>query len=507
MKKQMYVVALSLTLLLGGCAASGRGSGKNYVQQTALKYLHNIYLSGSSWSIMAVDLDAGRVLMHIDQDRCLTPASGMKLLTSACALETLGRDYRVSTPVFASRVLDSGGVLHGDLIVWGSGDPSISTRYMDTYANRLGAPYADTFISWADSLTAHGIQRIEGDLVGYTGLFGGDRWGSGWEWNELQYWYAAEISPLPYSDNCIEIKVTPGDSIDYPATFTWAPEIEGIEVTANIKTVKPTEAGIIFLDRDLQTNHIRLWGSIPQKGDIRIVRAAVYDADNFFMLALKKTLSDKGIVVTGKIRVTDQPPDTTAGQKVFVHQSPPLSAILRVMNRDSNNLHAEIVLRLMGAELIKRQDQMVKPEDSPFTVGKNRVEQWEGKLVGPAPGYVQADGSGMSRRNLISASGLVRVLSYMHRSPEQATFLGSLAYPGVGTLRGRFSVLPKEIHLLAKTGTMTRVRSVSGYLMLSDSPKIAFSIICNNYLCDTQEVDQTIENLVQLLSLHLRAPK
>ncbi|MCX6640214.1 MAG: D-alanyl-D-alanine carboxypeptidase/D-alanyl-D-alanine-endopeptidase [bacterium] len=509
MKRTYRYSLLFLTLFLAGCAAGMQGGGKNsYVQKSVEKYLHNLYLKGSSWSIMAVDLDGGRIVLNIDSDRCLSPASGIKLLSSACALETLGPDYRIHTPIGYTGSLDTTGTLHGNLIVIGNGDPSISTRYSETITNRTGAPFTDTFSAWADTIAAHGIHKIEGDLVGYSGLFGGTPWGPNWEWNELKYWYAAEITPLASFDDCVEITITPADSVGKPASISLSPQVEGITVIGKIVTDSLSAQADLNFDRQLQGNNVTVWGRLPINSEPAKLRIAVYDADNYFLLALKKALADKGISISGILRASaEKPPQSADFQQLFTQESPQLGDLIRVVNRDSNNLHAEILIRVMGNELMSRGDPVARAGDDAFTIGRNQVRKWESKLVGSSPGFAMADGSGLSRRNLISASGLIKVLVYMNRSPQKMTFINSLATPGVGTLRGRFPLLPKDVQLFAKTGTMTRVKSLSGYLILEEKPRMALSIISNNYLCETSEIDQTMENIIQLLALYLKSPK
>ncbi|HEX7342870.1 MAG TPA: D-alanyl-D-alanine carboxypeptidase, partial [bacterium] len=212
--KTLHRYSIVLLALLLGCSPLLRGGSSRQARldRATDKVLSASSFRGASWSIMAVDLQDGRILISREEDRSLIPASNIKLLGTACALETLGPDYRIATTIGYSGRLESSGTLAGDLIIIGAGDPTMSSRFWDS---------TDTFSAWCDSLLRRNIRHIQGDLIGYIGLFKGDPLGSGWEWDDLPEWFAAEFSPLTYSDGCIEITVTPADSVGRPALINW----------------------------------------------------------------------------------------------------------------------------------------------------------------------------------------------------------------------------------------------------------------------------------------------
>lgn len=507
MKQKTIILAIVMATLLSGCSPLLRGPGDrlDYIQQASDKYLRSIYLKGSSWSIMAVDLESGRIILNRDSDRMLIPASNMKLLTTACALETLGPDYRIPTLVGYRGEVDSSGVLHGDLEVIGFGDPTVSTRYTGVYSDAREMSPQDRFTAWADSVISRGIYQIEGNLVGYDDLSISRTLGADWAWNDLKYWYAAEISPFIYTDGCLEITVTPGDSVGDVASVSWDPDIDIVDIYDEVLTVAADAEPELHFDRALENNIVTVWGSIPLGSEPEKLWVAVYNAQNYFMAALREALEDKGILISGSaIPAHKAWTDDAQFNPLFTHNSPPLSSIIRIINRDSQNLYAEMLLRILGSEMIRQGDPSVSGDNDSFVAGRNKVRSWESTMVGFSRGFAMIDGSGLSRRNLISASGLIKVLVHMNRSPYRSQFIHSLATPGQGTLRYRFLGLPQGIRLYAKSGTMNRVRSLSGYISTTEEPRIAFSMICNNYLCDSSEIEATMENLCQLLALYLK---
>ncbi len=505
--KQIVIVALSF-LLLAGCSApwaTQRDDRLEYVNRSADKLINNSLLRGASWSIMAIDLETGRILVSRSPERTLIPGSGMKLLVSACALETLGPEYRTYTTVGYTGGIDPDGTLNGDLVVVGAGDPTLSSRYRKTGTTLRASDTLDIFIAWSDSLKAKGIRKINGGLIGVNGLFGGRSLGSGWEWDDLPNWFAAEIDPLTYSDNCIEFIITPGDSVGAAARVVWTPPLSYGFVNAQIVTGDSGGSTQIQIDRTLGENQIVLRGTIRLGAAAEKRWISAHDPAAFFLTNLRENLNAQGIQVTGEIhRVSRWNPDDPNYHILFVQPSPKLSQILTIINQRSVNLYSELLIRLLGDQYRKTRGSEAGFYNDLFEYGRQCIMDWDAKLTGYSTGFLLADGSGLSRRNLISADGLIKVLAHMNRSPQRDEFIQSLASPGIGTLEGRFTGLPEGISLHAKTGSMSRVRSLAGYLGQGDRNRIAFAFICNHYLCAPEEVDQTLENLTQLLALYLK---
>jgi D-alanyl-D-alanine carboxypeptidase/D-alanyl-D-alanine-endopeptidase (penicillin-binding protein 4) len=507
--KSLTLTALLALTILSGCAGllKSGDSDRKYVAKSAAKYLNSLVLRSSSWSVMAVDLADGRIIIQQDADRALIPASGIKVLVTACALETLGPEYRLRTTLGYTGRLDASGTLDGDLVVLGAGDPTISTRYVSVARRRTSTGQidsSDTFEAWADSLAAHGVRHITGGLIGSAGLFGGAPLGSGWEWDDLPSGFATEFGPLVYADGCLETVITPADSVGKAANISYWPKVENVYLQGTVVTAEQGSEPDISFDRTLGANQIAIWGSIPLSGEPQRRWISVHDPAGFFLKNLQAALERKGITVAGgTIATATWKSNTTGFTPLFHDPSPTLINMITVINQQSSNLYSELLIRMLGVHYRSQHPEAAGL--NAFEAGRNLIRDWEATLPGTASSAVLADGSGLSRQNLLSASELIKILVHMNRSQYRISFMNSLARPGEpGTLEKRFLGLPKGITLNAKTGSLTRVRSLSGYLFKDNQPRIVFSMICNNNLGAQDEADQAMDNMVQLMALYLK---
>ncbi|MFH1862765.1 MAG: D-alanyl-D-alanine carboxypeptidase/D-alanyl-D-alanine-endopeptidase, partial [bacterium] len=315
------------------------------------------------------------------------------------------------------------------------------------------------------------------------------------------------------ADDCIEITVFPNDTVGLLAEFQIDPDVDYITVINSVCTTAEDSGSQISLERDLTGSVVSIRGSISYRSEPVQLWVSIHGPSEFFLTIFKDILEAHGVDLAGSTRyvAAAQPNDPTY-KILLTHASPPLRNLICITNQHSQNLYAELLLRILGAELIRRQyprddsnsTLLSNLPNNAFEVGRKSVQEWEARMAGNSTGFAMVDGSGLSRRNLISASGLIKVLVHMNRSPYATDFINSLATPGVGTLKNRFAGLPKGITMYAKTGSLVRVRSLSGYLCEHDEPRIAFSIICNNFLCSASEVEQTINNLCHMLALYLK---
>ncbi len=503
--KSLNWIAL-LAVVLFGCSPllGGGDSQVKYLQAAAEKQLRNASFRGASWSLMAVDLTTNRILLARDEYRALIPASGVKLLVTACALETLGPDYHTATNLGYTGQLTWEGKITGDLVVLGAGDPSIASRFSSGNTSIEPPGMQSRFAAWADSLRQRGIQEIEGGLIGYTGLFQGEALGSGWEWNDLAGWWSPEVSSLIYADNCVEVTIAPADTLGAPALITLNPPQSQVEVRNAILTSDSSTKAALYYNRELAQNKIVLWGSIPQNSQPQHRWISIHDPAAYFLTNLQDELQRQGIKIGRPPRTTDLGTESRADFKLlFSDPSPPLRSLIQIINQHSHNLYSEILIRLLGRQRHLQAAPKDTVEFEAFTEGRDYLLSWHSQLPGPSSGLSLADGSGLSRRNLAGAGEFLKVLAYMNRSPHREVFLNSLVQPGTGTLQNRFLGLPNGIGLRAKSGTLSRARSLSGYLSLKDQPQIAFSLICNNFFCAPEEIDRAMENLLQLLALYL----
>src|SRR5215213_2326943 len=256
-------------------------------------------LSSAMVGIKVVSLDTGRVLFEENAGRLLRPASNMKLYTVAAALDRLSPDYRFSTSVYASTRPDAAGVVHGDLTIYGRGDPSIAARFNN-------GDYFKAIDDLAARIVAAGVKRVEGDLVGDETYFVGPKYGSGWNWEDLTWYYGAEVTPLAVNDNALDLFVKPGLAVGQPAVITTGPPDPLLTIVNKVTTSAKGLRREISIHRGLNENTITITGTIPLEdrgytGGIGISHPAL-----LFVYLLRTALAQKGVVITGKSRTTGE---------------------------------------------------------------------------------------------------------------------------------------------------------------------------------------------------------
>ncbi len=411
------------------------------------------------------------------------PASNMKILTLAAAAERLGWDHRFETIVRATTPMTPDGTLRGDLVIVGSGDPTISRRFNG----------AATLASWAQLLWELGVRRIEGRVLGDATRFPAATIGAGWEWDDLPYGYAARISALSYNDNTAELLIAPGPALGAAASVTLMDVAPGIHVRSMLTTSTATA-------RRLQLAWAPRDGVVTLRGEVPLGYAAfkayvsVPDPPQYFAQAVRAALIARGIVVNGgAASVESDPPgpDAPEAPVLFVHHSPPLRDIAVPLMKVSQNLYAELLLRTLG--VVDRN----APAEGPAVVTE-MLESWGAS----ADAAIVVDGSGLSRHNLMSAGTVALVLTRMLDPRHRDPWLAALPVAGVdGTLERRMRGSPAEGRVHAKTGSIGYVRSLSGYARTADDAWVTFSIIANNFAGSVAaaDVDRITEAAVNRL--------
>src|SRR5690349_23957077 len=296
-------------------------------------------LSSAMVGIKAVSLDNGRVLFEENAGKLLRPASNMKLYTVAAALDRLSPDYRFSTSVYANTRPDAAGVVHGNLIIYGRGDPSIAARFNN-------GDYFKAIDDLAARIVAAGVKRVEGGVVGDRSYFGGPKYGSGWNWEDLTWYYGAEITPLTANDNAPDLLVKPGAAVGQPALITTGPPDPLLKIVNNVTTSVKGNRRELSIERGLNENTITITGSIPLEdrgytGGIGISHPAL-----LFVYMLRSSLAQKGVVITGASR-TRETADRYQNE-IATLQSPPFSVIAAQTLKPSQNLYTELILRTLG---------------------------------------------------------------------------------------------------------------------------------------------------------------
>ena len=418
--------------------------------------------------VIAKSLRTGEVLYKKNADKLFTPASNMKLFTSSAALILLGRDYIYQTNISMDGEIEK-GVLQGDLIIQGSGDPTISGRFYDGQVTKV-------FENWADTLKSRGIWAINGNIYGDDSLFDNIGLGKGWELDYESKWYAAPTGALSFNDNSIEVRVEPTE-INYPANVVLVPDTKYLSVISKVITVDDPTSAPVAVIRVRGTNFITVTGNIMKGSQPVIEHLSVIDPSMYFLSVFKEVLEKKGIVVKGRVGTVDGSVRTINADDltpVFTHRSFPLKTIVRELNKNSNNFYAEQLLKTVGLEINNygTTENGVKACKELFNSMGINLDNME-----------MADGSGLSRLDLVSPRQIVNLLTYMYKSEAFPDFYDSLPIAGVdGTLIDRMRKSAAENNVHAKAGYNNNVSSLSGYLKTTSGEQLVFSIIINNFL-------------------------
>lgn len=423
-----------------------------------------------------MSLDRGDTLFSHDAGQLLAPASNLKLFTSAAALHYLGPDFRYQTYLLTDGVIRD-SVLDGNLILYGTGDPTISDRLYPTKT--------DVWRMLADTLQARGIREVRGDVVGDASYFQGAPYGVGWKMEYVNTWYAAPSSALTFGEAMVTLLIRPALQADWRPRIRILPQADGIALVNDARTVRrgrtyinATRAaydGPIVVTGQLSLHHNDVWRAVP-----------VADPARYAAASFRQVLIDAGVRVDGGIRsVHDAAASPVTARRVFapafthrprlqvlaVHHSPPMIDLLTVLNKRSHNLYAEQILRTIG-RVVSGVGTMEAGRDAVYAM-------LDGTAKPPPDGLRMLDGSGLSVLDRVDTRTVVKLLEYVRRQPFFDDFVSTLPVAGgIGLHRMRHT--PAEHNLVAKTGTLDSVSALSGYVTAADGEQLAFSIISND---------------------------
>jgi D-alanyl-D-alanine carboxypeptidase/D-alanyl-D-alanine-endopeptidase (penicillin-binding protein 4) len=437
------------------------------------------------WGVEVKSLDSGKVLFEHNARTLMMPASNMKILTLATAAETLGWDFCFTTTLETAGAIDN-GILNGDLIVRGTGDPTINSR------NERAAAVFD---EWASALKADGIIRIDGGIVGDDNAFDDQGLGAGWSWDYLQYGYAAPVGALEFNENVARLTVRPAAKEGDPVVLDLAPGT-GLQVINHAYTGAPKSATTIDFERRVDQPILTVTGSLALDAQLATREVAVVNPTIYFAQSLKDALVTRGIDVTGGAADADdgaELPAPAARRVIAQSQSPPLREIATVLMKVSQNLYAETLLKAVGAA----KGGLGTTEGGRVTT-RALLSSWGI----PQSTYVQYDGSGLSRYDYVTADLIVTILERMYGDPRhKEAFVATLPVAGKdGTIASRMKKTRAEGNATAKTGSIANVRSLSGYVRTRDGEPLAFSILANSFTIPAATVNWIADLAVETLA-------
>jgi serine-type D-Ala-D-Ala carboxypeptidase/endopeptidase (penicillin-binding protein 4) len=434
----------------------------------------------AQWGVKVVALDSGQTLFERNADKLLKPASNAKLYTAALALDHLGPDYRIKTSFYAAAKPDAEGVIHGDLLVYGRGDPSFSARFD-------GGDYKKALQPALDALSAAGVKKIDGGIIGDESYFRGAPIGSGWTWDDLQEYYGAPASALTFQDNVIDLVFKPGRAAGDPCEIVTQPETSIVTFSNRTRTGPLEKDGRarIRLYRPVGESVVYAWGGIPLGSTGKNEAVAVPRPALWFVTMLKDGLAPHGVTVVGGVGEENwlsrevSPIAWSNLIEVASVSSRPLSEIVKQTLKPSENLYAQLLLLQVGARAGATNGDTEQ-------AGLAEMQTFL-RSAGISHNMAQLEeGSGLSRGCLVTPSSTVRLLTFMTGHRDRNVFVDALPIAGVdGTLRNRFKGTVAAGNLRAKTGSLGGVDTLSGYVTTAGKESLAFSIMLNNYRDET----------------------
>ncbi|HET9695950.1 MAG TPA: D-alanyl-D-alanine carboxypeptidase/D-alanyl-D-alanine-endopeptidase [Terriglobales bacterium] len=523
MSRNRPCVALILLLVLAvspSFAESSRAKPPKANRQLLIQNIDQIIsepdVARGFWGIEVVSLKDGSVLYSANSDKLFTPASNTKLFTTSAALAMIGPDYKFQTTIETNGGIDRYGRLMGDLFLVGRGDPNISGRTLPYYLRtERKDPALKVLEDLADKVVARGVKYIDGDVVGDDSYYAFERYGEGWAQDDMVWEWGAPVSALTVNDNVVYVSIYPADHPGDRAFVQISPFAEYYKIDNRIMT---TPAGTgprrVSIIREPGSNQLTLFGNIPVDDAGASEALAIEDPAAFAAQVFRGMLEKRGVVVYGhpKTKHTElatlstfsitttapaaggdgesrpKPPNPDTRTVLANYESQPLMQDLKVINKVSQNLHAELMLRLLGRE---------KGNGGTIEAGLEVVRSFLLQAGIHSDEYVFFDGSGLSRQNLVTPHAITRLLSYADSQPWGPKFEDTLPVAGLdGSLSERLRGTSGQGRVQAKTGSLGHVNSLSGYATTLSGDRVAFSIMSNNHNLPSKRALETIDKIV-----------
>jgi D-alanyl-D-alanine carboxypeptidase/D-alanyl-D-alanine-endopeptidase (penicillin-binding protein 4) len=450
------------------------------------------------WGVRVERAD-GEVLYDRLGSKLFTPASNMKLFTTAAALDLLGPDFTYETRVDAVGTIGADGTLEGDIVIVGSGDPSLGAWHPDKERNSR-----QVVAEWAERIMAAGIRTISGDIIGDGRCFTDESYCEQWNYGDLHFWYAAPPSGLAIEENGYRVIIRPGGKVGDPAVLDVTPKTSYITIINDARTVAaggPSTADSVPCQT--QGNARRFAGTIALDKKQIDERGSVWDGARYAATLLGEELGRDGIQVRGRPISIGMLPSAdridkadAARRKVLARTtSPPLKELVRVVNKISHNFFADQIVRTLGLHKLGRGD---------FESGTKVVGAWLKDIGAPqANTFQMRDGSGLARDDAVQPRQTCYLLRYMAKSARGGpAFVTSLPIGSTdGTLRERLNDPNTKGNVRAKTGYIGHVRCLSGYVTDADGETLVFSMMCNQYVVPTNEVNASQDAACKILAM------
>ena len=492
--QRFFALLVPALLLMTNCASymPNRTHGFTAVEQLAYQIeiqMAEPELETAFIGLMVQSVETGEILFQHNAKKVMLPASNEKIPTAAATLIRFGPDFQLQTKLYSSgNIVD--GVLHGDLIVVGGGDPTIGPRLCELQEQDSCA----FFEAWADGLKSKGIFAVDGNIIGVDNIFDDEAIGYGWTLDNLSYSYSAQIGGLTFHENKATLRIHV-DSTASSSEIMIEPDYGNFFVSNRTKlTIDKHQATDLVVQRIEGGNELILSGTLLAGKSYR-QGISVHNPTAYFLRGLRYELAKSGIRISGdEIDSDDLPesPNPDSLQLIYVHYSPPMQEMLKILMKESQNLYAETFVKLLGAHF---------GNEGSFKEGRKVLQQTLVRLGLEPTYYSYKDGSGLTRYNYISPYYLTKIFRRMYYHPYGAIFQDILPVAGIdGTIGYRMKGTVAEGRVQAKTGTISNVRCLSGYVTTADDEQLTFSIMVNNFLCSVQVVMDLQDRICMLLS-------
>lgn len=436
------------------------------------------------WSVTVRD-HQGYILEKHNSDKVIIPASNQKLVTTAALLDHFGADYQFETVIYGDGSL-SEGTWDGDLIIEGSGDPSISGDLYD--GNRY-----HVFESYVRQLKEAGIQRINGNLIADVSLFDEQVYPKGWDWYDFSFYYAVQISPLSFNNNTVDLEVFADGNIGDTPRITWFPDSTDYVTFINQQVIThPNTEYDEYYRRELGGNTITLGSTLPQ-GYYEDESLSVNDPPGYFLHSFRNYMAENGIEIEGELEVSYDGLQTSGMEPLAIHRSYPMGKLIEWTNKESDNFYIEMMTKTLSA-----QKSGVKGS---FEDGISQIREFLFE-IGLDTMHVQMnDASGMAGGNFNTTENLSKLLVEMQSHECFEAYYKSMSVAGIdGTLAHRMKGTPLYNNFKGKSGFVTGVRTLSGYMNARSGKQLIVSIGTNNYIAEkVRPIDSVHEKILMYL--------
>jgi D-alanyl-D-alanine carboxypeptidase/D-alanyl-D-alanine-endopeptidase (penicillin-binding protein 4) len=436
----------------------------------------------ATWGIVVHSIDRNERLFELNARTLMVPASVAKLAAAASAVDAVGWDFRFDTTLRTNGIVDN-GVLRGDLFIVGSGDPAI------------GARGGDDVGGWIDALRLAGIRRIEGRIIGDDNAVEEPRPALAWAWDDLGYPTGSLFGALNYGENKTLVTITPGTAAGAPTTIALDAVAEGRPLVNRSVTGAPGSGQMVWPEQRPGESALTIAGTVPAGGAPARLMISAGNPTLWFATVFRNRLRMAGIEVNGDAADIDDVQVLPATTTLHTYRSRPLSDIISPLLKDSINLYGEAVMRLNAAA------GALPTNDAALAGFRTRAAAWG---IGPDAQQL-IDGSGLSRRDVIAPDALLTILLRMYDRSDASPWMRALPIAGVdGSLENRMRGTMAERNIRAKTGTMSNIRSLAGYVRAADGERLAFVIMLNDFEGTGAAAIQAIDTIAVRLAAFTR---